>query len=162
MPSCCITPYSPFCVADNMFRVARIALTESLVKTQIQGKVGILTLNRPKALNALNTAIIDELCAEVAKMEANPEIGAMIITGEGKAFAAGADIKMMSGMGFSEVFKMNLFSATEIMKTLQTPTIAAVNGFAFGGGCELAMLCDMIIASDKAMFGQPEIKVRIS
>jgi enoyl-CoA hydratase/carnithine racemase len=142
-----------------MFRVARIALTESLVKTQIQGKVGILTLNRPKALNALNTAIIDELCAEVAKMEANPEIGAMIITGEGKAFAAGADIKMMSGMGFSEVFKMNLFSATEIMKTLQTPTIAAVNGFAFGGGCELAMLCDMIIASDKAMFGQPEIKI---
>jgi enoyl-CoA hydratase/carnithine racemase len=82
-----------------------------------------------------------------------------VITGEGKAFAAGADIKMMSSMKFSDVFKANLFASTDVMRKLQTPTIAAVNGFAFGGGCELAMLCDMIIASDKAMFGQPEIKV---
>jgi len=140
-----------------MFRLSRPCL--SLVKAEVVGRVAVLRLNRPEALNALNTAIIDELSAQVAEYDRKPEIGAIVITGEGKAFAAGADIKMMAGMRFSEVFQANLFSSTDVFKRLQTPTIAAVNGFAFGGGCELAMLCDMIIASDKAKFGQPEIKL---
>eukprot|EP00667_Euglena_gracilis_P020188 EG_transcript_21797 len=142
-----------------MFRLGRALLTESLVKAEVVGKVAVLKLNRPQALNALNTAIIDELSQKVAEYDVKEEIGAIVITGEGKAFAAGADIKMMAGMKFAEVFKANLFSSTDVFRKLQTPTIAAVNGFAFGGGCELAMLCDMIIASDKALFGQPEIKL---
>lgn len=142
-----------------MFRVARLCLSGTLVNAEVIGKVAILKLNRPQALNALNTAIIDELSAKVVEYDRKDEIGAIVITGEGKAFAAGADIKMMAGMKFADVFKANLFSSTDVFKKLQTPTIAAVNGFAFGGGCELAMLCDMIIASDKALFGQPEIKI---
>ena len=144
---------------SNMFRLGRTLLSEALVTSQILGKVGLLTINRPKALNALNKGIFEELSARMVELDKTPEVGAIIITGEGKAFAAGVDIKMMKSMGFSEVLQADLGSDMDAMKTVRTPIIAAVNGFAFGGGCELAMMCDIIIASDKAVFGQPEIKV---
>jgi enoyl-CoA hydratase/carnithine racemase len=143
-----------------MFRLGRFLLaSEPLVKCEIVGKIAVLKLNRPKALNALNSEIVTELAENLKKMESNPAVGCIVVTGEGRAFAAGADIKMMAGKKFADVMRGDLFGALEIMKTMQTPTIAAVNGFAFGGGCELAMCCDIIVASNKAQFGQPEIKI---
>lgn len=142
-----------------MFRVARCLLAEQLVLCEKVGKVAVLKLNRPKALNALNVEIVKELAANLNTVEKDPSVGCIIITGEGRAFAAGADIKMMAGKQFADVMKQNLFGELDTMRTMQKPVIAAVNGFAFGGGCELAMCCDIIVASKAAMFGQPEIKI---
>jgi enoyl-CoA hydratase len=129
---------------------------------ETRGKVGLITLNRPKALNALNDALIDELSEALDKFEADEAIGAMVIAGSDKAFAAGADIVAMSQWDYMDVYKSNYITRNwERVKTCRKPVIAAVAGFALGGGCELAMSCDIIIAADTAKFGQPEIKLGI-
>ncbi len=129
---------------------------------ETRGKVGLITLNRPKALNALNDALVDELGDALGKFEADEAIGAMVITGSEKAFAAGADIVAMSRMDYMDVYKSDFITRNwERVKTCRKPVIAAVAGFALGGGCELAMSCDIIIAADTAKFGQPEIKLGI-
>ena len=125
---------------------------------EIRGKVGVITLNRPKILNALSFGVFGEIASAVDDLEANDSIGCIVLTGNEKAFAAGADIKEMQPKGFIEMFS-NDFIATRAdrVATCRKPTIAAVSGYALGGGCELAMMCDIIIASDTARFGQPEI-----
>jgi enoyl-CoA hydratase len=129
---------------------------------ETRGKVGLITLNRPKALNALNDALVDELGDALGRFEADEAIGAMVITGSEKAFAAGADIVAMSTMDYMDVYKSDFITRNwERVKTCRKPVIAAVAGFALGGGCELAMSCDIIIAADTARFGQPEIKLGI-
>ncbi len=126
------------------------------------GKVGIVTLNRPKALNALNGALMDELGAALKAFDADEAIGCMIITGSEKAFAAGADISAMAQMTFTDVYKEDFITRNwETIRSIRKPVIAAVSGFALGGGCELAMMCDFIIAAENAKFGQPEIKIGI-
>jgi enoyl-CoA hydratase len=119
--------------------------------------VGLIKLNRPKALNALCDGLMKDLGDAVNEFELDPEIGALIITGEGKAFAAGADIKEMQNLTFSQVFGGGFLSHWLRVTQCKKPIIAAVNGYALGGGCELAMMCDIIFASEKAKFGQPEI-----
>ena len=126
------------------------------------GKVGVITLNRPKQLNALNGELMDELGAALKAFDADPAIGCMIITGSEKAFAAGADIGAMATYSFADVYKQDFITRNwETIRTIRKPVIAAVSGFALGGGCELAMMCDFIIAADNARFGQPEIKLGI-
>lgn len=124
-------------------------------------KAGLITLNRPQALNALNAQLIAELNAALDAFEADPAIGAIVITGSAKAFAAGADIKEMASKTFAQAYAEDFLSAWERVSRCRKPVIAAVAGFALGGGCELAMMCDMIIAADTAKFGQPEIKLGV-
>jgi enoyl-CoA hydratase len=125
-------------------------------------KVGIVTLNRPKQLNALNGELMDELGAALKAFDADPAIGCMIIIGSDKAFAAGADIGAMATYSFADVYKADYITRNwETIRSIRKPVIAAVSGFALGGGCELAMMCDFIIAADNAKFGQPEIKLGI-
>ncbi|CAH0238789.1 putative enoyl-CoA hydratase echA8 [Arthrobacter sp. Bi83] len=126
-----------------------------------RGRVGLVTLNRPEALNALNRATLDELVAAVSAMDTDPGVGAVVITGSGKAFAAGADIKEMASKGYIEMYDADWFRGWEDLTRLRIPLIAAVSGFALGGGCELAMMCDFIIAGDNAKFGQPEINLGV-
>lgn len=126
-----------------------------------KGRVGIITLNRPKALNALNSQLMREVVAAVEELDADTEIGAILLTGSEKAFAAGADIKEMATKSFAEVYAEDFFSQWDRLSSARTPIVAAVSGYALGGGCELAMLCDFIIASDTAKFGQPEIKLGV-
>jgi enoyl-CoA hydratase len=124
-----------------------------------RGRVGLVTLNRPKQLNALNDQLMTELGEALRTLDADPEIGAMIVTGSAKAFAAGADIAAMAGWSYMEVYKSDYITRNwETLRTVRKPVIAAVAGFALGGGCEVAMMCDLIIAADTAKFGQPEIK----
>jgi len=124
------------------------------------GAVGIITLNRPKALNALNGALMDELGAALKAFDADEAIGCMVITGSEKAFAAGADISAMAKFTFAGVYKEDFITRNwETIRSIRKPVIAAVSGFALGGGCELAMMCDFVIAADNAKFGQPEIKL---
>lgn len=126
-----------------------------------EDRVGIITLNRPQALNALNSQVMVEVTTAAAEFDADPGIGAIVVTGNAKAFAAGADIKEMASLSFSEVFDADFFAAWGKFAAVRTPTIAAVAGYALGGGCELAMMCDLIIAADTAKFGQPEIKLGV-
>ena len=127
-----------------------------------RGKVGLITLNRPKALNALSDDLIDEVGAALDGFEADAAIGCIVITGSEKAFAAGADIGAMAGWNFIDVYRANYISRNwDRITRCRKPIIAAVAGFALGGGCELAMMCDMIYAADTAKFGQPEIKLGI-
>jgi enoyl-CoA hydratase len=129
---------------------------------ETRGKVGLITLNRPKALNALNDTLIDEIGAAFDGFEADKNVGCIVITGSEKAFAAGADIGAMAGWNFMDVYKANYISRNwDRIPRCRKPVIAAVAGFALGGGCELAMMCDMIYAADTAKFGQPEIKLGI-
>ena len=134
-----------------------------LIEVRVEAeKVGIITLNRPKALNALNSALMDELGAALKAFDADAAIGCMIITGSDKAFAAGADISAMAKYDFAEVYKNDFITRNwETIRSIRKPVIAAVAGFALGGGCELAMMCDFMIAADNAKFGQPEIKIGI-
>lgn len=126
------------------------------------GKVGVITLNRPKQLNALNNQLMDELGAALKAFDADEAIGCMIVTGSEKAFAAGADIGAMASYTFADVYKGDYITRNwETIRSIRKPVIAAVSGFALGGGCELAMMCDFIIAADNAKFGQPEIKLGI-
>ena len=130
-----------------------------LVETR--GRVGLVTLNRPQALNALNRRLLDELKAVLAGFAADAGIGAVVVTGSEKAFAAGADIKEMQPYGFAEAVVEDLAAGWNEVAAFRKPMIAAVSGFALGGGCELAMMCDFIIASETAKFGQPEITLGI-
>ncbi len=137
-----------------------MAYENILVETR--GRVGLVTLNRPKALNALNDALMDELGNALAAFDADEGIGAMVVTGSDKAFAAGADIGAMKDRGYMDVYKGEYITRNwERMKSIRKPIIAAVAGYALGGGCELAMMCDMLFAADTARFGQPEIKLGI-
>ncbi len=126
------------------------------------GRVGLITLNRPKMLNALNDQLMDELGEALLAFDADEGIGAMVITGNEKAFAAGADIGAMSQWGYMDVFKTEYITRNwEALRRVRKPVIAAVSGYALGGGCELAMMCDIVIASETARFGQPEVKLGI-
>jgi len=137
-------------------------MTFENILTETRGKVGLITLNRPKALNALSPALMRELAAAIDGYEADDGIGAIVITGSEKAFAAGADIKEMQTKTYMDVFKADFITAEwERVSRCRKPVIAAVAGFALGGGCELAMMCDFIIAADNAKFGQPEINLGI-
>lgn len=132
-----------------------------IVRTEAE-RVGIVTLNRPKQLNALNDQLMDELGAALKAFDADPAIGCILVTGSEKAFAAGADIGAMASYSFADVYKGDYITRNwEQMRQVRKPVIAAVSGFALGGGCELAMMCDFIIASENARFGQPEIKLGI-
>ena len=125
-------------------------------------KVGVITLNRPKQLNALNDQLMNELGAALKAFDADDNIGCMIITGSEKAFAAGADISVMAKYSFADAYKGDFITRNwETIRSIRNPVIAAVSGFALGGGCELAMMCDFIIAADNAKFGQPEIKLGV-
>ena len=124
-------------------------------------QVLLVRLNRPQALNALNTALARELVCVLGEADRDPGIGAFVITGSEKAFAAGADIHEMASRDFASVFGDDLFAEWDRLRSLRTPTIAAVAGYALGGGCELAMMCDIIIAADSARFGQPEIRLGV-
>ena len=133
-----------------------------MIIAEKRGRIGLITLNRPKALNALNDQVVDEIGAALDDFEADTGIGAIVITGSEKAFAAGADIGAMASFSYMDAYKGDYITRNwERVKTCRKPVIAAVAGFALGGGCELAMMCDFIIAADSAKFGQPEIKLGI-
>ncbi len=136
-----------------------MAYQNILVETR--GKVGLITLNRPQALNALNAELISEVSAVIDQWESDPAIGCIVITGSEKAFAAGADIKQMQTKTYMEAYMQDFIASWDRVARCRKPTIAAVAGFALGGGCELAMMCDFIIAADTAKFGQPEIKLGV-
>ncbi|MEO8132859.1 MAG: enoyl-CoA hydratase [Betaproteobacteria bacterium] len=132
------------------------------ILTETRGRVGLVTLNRPKALNALSPELMNELAAALDDFEGNDDIGCIVITGSEKAFAAGADIKAMKDKSYMDVYKADFITAEwERVTRCRKPVIAAVAGYALGGGCELAMMCDFIIAADNAKFGQPEINLGI-
>ena len=133
--------------------------TPPLILTEQIEKVLVITLNKPKALNALCSKIFKDLISALKSADSNPSISSIVLTGSPKAFAAGADIKEMESLNFSAVTKSNFLVSWEEISTIRKPIIAAVNGYALGGGCELAMMCDIILAGDKAQFGQPEVKL---
>jgi enoyl-CoA hydratase len=132
----------------------------STILTERRGRVALITLNRPEALNALNLALMHEVVAAAEEFDADPGIGAIVLTGSAKAFAAGVDIKEMADQTVLGIESSGL-SGWDRLAAVRTPLLAAVSGFALGGGCELAMLCDILIASDTAKFGQPEIKLGV-
>ncbi|MFQ4147131.1 enoyl-CoA hydratase [Arthrobacter sp. LAPM80] len=134
---------------------------QSLILTEQRGRVGLITLNRPEALNALSDAMGREILAAAQAFDADLGIGAIVITGSSRAFAAGADIKEMADKSSVDMYLANWFSAWDELARVRTPMIAAVAGHALGGGCELAMIADFIIAADNAKFGQPEIKLGV-
>lgn len=132
------------------------------ILTETIDRTGLIRLNRPKQMNALNDRLMDELGAALLSFDADPAIGAIVLTGSEKAFAAGADIEAMQHFTFTDVFRDEFISRNwETLRRVRKPVVAAVNGFALGGGCELAMMCDIIIAGDGARFGQPEITLGI-
>lgn len=133
----------------------------SNIMVETKGKVGLVTLNRPNALNALNGALIGEMSEALDAFEADDNIGCIVITGSAKAFAAGADIKEMQAKTYMQAYKEDFIASWDRVARCRKPVIAAVAGFALGGGCELAMMCDFIIAADTAKFGQPEIKLGV-
>ncbi|WP_449431889.1 enoyl-CoA hydratase [Pseudomonas putida] len=127
----------------------------------IHGRVGLITLNRPQALNALNAQIVGEINQALDQLECDPNIGCVVLTGSAKAFAAGADIKEMADLQYPQIYLDDLFRDADRIANRRKPIIAAVSGFALGGGCELAMMCDFILAADNARFGQPEINLGV-
>ena len=136
-------------------------MTYQNILVETRGKVGLVTLNRPQALNALNSGLVAELNTVLDQWEADDAIACVVITGSEKAFAAGADIKEIQAKTYMEAFREDFISSWDRVTRCRKPVIAAVGGFALGGGCELAMMCDFIIAADTAKFGQPEIKIGI-
>lgn len=134
----------------------------SAVTVEARGRCAIITLNRPERLNALSAEMMHDVVVAVAGVEQDPEIAVAVITGAGRAFAAGADIREMQPRSFSQMYLGDYFAGWDALANARKPLIAAVNGFALGGGCELAMMCDIIIASDRASFGQPEIKLGVT
>ncbi|MFD4459553.1 enoyl-CoA hydratase [Nocardia sp. NPDC058480] len=131
------------------------------ILVETKNRVGWITLNRPKALNALNTQVLDDIVGALDELGRDDEVGAVVITGSAKAFAAGADIKEMQPKSYMDMFMDDFFARWDRLAQFRKPTIAAVAGYALGGGCELAMLCDILIAADTAQFGQPEIKLGV-
>ncbi|KAJ3210562.1 putative enoyl-CoA hydratase, mitochondrial [Dinochytrium kinnereticum] len=155
-----IATRSSISVASRGFSSSASALgTYQYVLTEKRGKVGLVTLNRPKALNALSSPLMKDLNDALREFDADETVGAIVLTGSEKAFAAGADIKEMSTLTFVGNYKNNFIGDWTGINDIRKPIIAAVNGFALGGGCEVAMMCDIIYAGDKAKFGQPEIKL---
>jgi enoyl-CoA hydratase len=136
-------------------------MSYTTILKDIQGRVALITLNRPEALNALNSQLISELNHALDELESNREIGCIVLTGSAKAFAAGADIKEMAELKYPQIYLDDLFSDSDRVANRRKPIIAAVAGFALGGGCELALMCDFILAADNAKFGQPEIKLGV-
>jgi enoyl-CoA hydratase len=136
-------------------------MSSETIIVERRGRVGIVRLNRPQALNALNVALMDELLGAVEAFDADAGVGCILITGSDKAFAAGADIKEMADKTYIDIFRADYTADYERLTRVRKPVIAAVAGFALGGGCELAMMCDFIIAADNAKFGQLEIKLGI-
>jgi len=136
-------------------------MTYANIIVETHGGVGLIRLNRPQVLNALSTPLIEDLNAALEAFEADPAIGAIVLTGSEKAFAAGADIKEMQDKTFAEAFLGDFIGRWENLTHARKPIIAAVAGFALGGGCEIAMMCDFILATDNAKFGQPEIKLGV-
>jgi len=137
-----------------------VAYQNLLVETR--DRVGLITLNRPKALNALNDALMDELGAALLAFDADESIGTIVLTGGSRAFAAGADIAAMAGWSYMDVYKTEYLTRNwEHLRRVRKPVIAAVSGYALGGGCELAMMCDIVIAADTAVFGQPEVRLGV-
>jgi enoyl-CoA hydratase len=137
------------------------AMAYETILVETRGKVALVTLNRPKALNALNAAVLADLLAALKGFDADPAIAASVITGSERAFAAGADIKEMASMDYVDAYLDDTFSGWEEFARTRKPVIAAVAGYALGGGCELAMMCDFIVAADTAKFGQPEITLGV-
>ena len=138
------------------------AMTYETILVETRDAVTLVTLNRPQALNALNGQVLAELIAAFAAYDADPAQRCLVLTGSEKAFAAGADIKEMSSQSFADMYGSNFFAGWEGVTATRKPWIAAVNGFALGGGCEVAMMADFIIAGDNAKFGQPEIKLGVT
>jgi enoyl-CoA hydratase len=136
-------------------------MTTETIIVERRGRVGIVRLNRPQALNALNATLRNELLGAVEAFDDDADVGCILITGSDKAFAAGADIKEMADKSYIDIFRADYAADYERLTRVRKPVIAAVAGFALGGGCELAMMCDFIIAADNAKFGQPEIKLGI-
>lgn len=131
--------------------------THEHIVVERRDRVAVITLNRPKALNALNAALNAEVIGTALELDADPGIGAIVLTGSETAFAAGADVKEMAHLGYADVVHSDFFSVWDRFAEVRTPTVAAVAGYALGGGCEVAMMCDVLIAADSARFGQPEI-----
>jgi enoyl-CoA hydratase len=131
------------------------------IRVETQGRVGLITLDRPKALNALNRQLAAELQQAVAAFDADRNIGCMVVAGSDRAFAAGADIREMAEKTYPDVFMDDFFASWDLFAAHRKPILAAVAGFALGGGCELALMCDLLIAADNAKFGQPEIKLGV-
>ena len=137
-------------------------MTYATILVETRDAVTLVTLNRPEALNALNSQLLADLLAAFAAYDADPGQRCLVLTGSAKAFAAGADIKEMASQGFADMYGSNFFAGYERLTATRKPWIAAVSGFALGGGCELAMMADYIIAADSAKFGQPEIKLAVT
>lgn len=131
------------------------------ITVERRGRVGLVTLNRPEALNALNLELMTELVAAAGELDADTGIGAIVVTGSPKAFAAGADIKEMVSKDYQEMYAADWFEGWSRFTAVRTPIVAAVSGYALGGGCELVMMCDVVIAAENAKFGQPEIKLGV-
>jgi enoyl-CoA hydratase len=144
-----------------MFPIGGLAMAHETIIVETRGKVGLITLNRPKALNALNSQVLQEVVGALRAFDENDRIGAIVITGSEKAFAAGADIKEMQPKTYIEAFMEDFFAGWEGLTRIRKPIVAAVAGYALGGGCELAMMCDFIIAAQNAQFGQPEITLGV-
>jgi enoyl-CoA hydratase len=147
--------------AENAALHAPVPALYETILVERRERVGLITLNRPRSLNALNTTLSREVMAALRAFDADPNVGAMLIAGSPRAFAAGADIAEMADKSFAELQSNDVFAAWQGMQAITKPIIAAVSGYALGGGCELAMMCDFIIAADDAHFGQPEIKLGI-
>jgi enoyl-CoA hydratase len=131
------------------------------ILVETRGKVGLITINRPQALNALNSTVVGEINRALDGFEADPTIGCLVITGSEKAFAAGADIREMQSLSYPQTYLDDFITSWDRVGQRRKPIVAAVSGFALGGGCELAMMCDIVIAADTAKFGQPEIKLGV-
>jgi enoyl-CoA hydratase/carnithine racemase len=135
-------------------------MSVDVVATEVHGRVGLIRIQRPEAMNALNDAVMDGIAAALDQFARDAAIGCVVLTGSEKAFAAGADIVAMQNMDFAEAYSSDFITRNwERLRTFRKPVIAAVSGFALGGGCELAMMCDMVFAAQSARFGQPEIKI---
>ena len=136
-------------------------MTFSIIKTEAHDKVGLVLINRPKAMNALNATVMDELATALEEFDSNPDIGTMVLAGDERAFAAGADIKEMADSSSVDMLKADRISRWDRIRNIKKPVIAAVSGWCLGGGHELAMGCDLIVASETAIFGQPEINLGV-
>src|ERR1043166_5349825 len=136
-------------------------MTYELIRAETRGQVAVITLNRPKALNALSLALIRELATALAAADADDAVGCIVLTGSEKAFAAGADIKEMAGLSFTQAYTRNYPEAIDRAGETRKPIVAAVAGYCLGGGCALLMMCDVIIAAENAKFGQPEITIGV-